>query len=490
MSNNANASSKAAFWRDVLGLAAMVLPLVAAALLTWTPIREPDLFMYLAMAQRYWTLGAMPAIDPFIHSRAQAPFLGMHEWLGALWFGLLQQGGIDFVVHVTSLCVVLICSLPLFWLWPARHSSSTASGLLILALGIYAASIRFLPRTALLGEMCALSLLFILLQARRGSKLWLLLPPPLFALWVNLHPSFPIGLVFFILAALCLQPLPMAWILSLVASGAALFVHPDGWHGVVFPLGFGASISPSLKSQVLEWYPPYHPLLRQVLELKFFAAEVVVFVLFFLTQLRRRPYFEGLVALVLLSLALWAIRFVALSALGLALLAASMCQANDKPVRAALPEWIKGGVALAALMLVVALVLGVNPGRLRPHRLGTGIDQDFFSPKAITWLEQQALPGRIFNSWEQGGYLAWRWNGRIPIFIHGFTVDWELKNQAYDAIGLNPAEFERVVREYALGVFILGKALPRRDLLKQLEARQDWELVYEDQAVWILFRKP
>jgi hypothetical protein len=475
-------------WRQAPQAIAIAATLACVALLATTPSREPDLFMYLAIARRMLAAGAIPRIDPFLHALPGAPLLASHEWLGMLGYYLLHLGGMAAVGTAVTAVVLAIFAMPLGLIARARHARGSEWALAVTALASYAASMRYLPRTALLGDLLAAATLLLLVRARAGATraLWAL--PPLFLIWVNVHPTFPIGLGAVALAAALEPRRSRPWLAVAPACVLACLVNPDGLRGLLFPFGFGGDEAVDLKSRVLEWYPLLHPAIRQILEVRVFIVEVLAFAGLLIWRRDRRPWFEAVWSLVLVGLAVWAVRFVSVAAVGLALLAAGIVSAEPQ-APSPFSTRVHGVVALAAAALAAALLAGWNPGRAKPHVVGLGLDHAFYSPAAIDWLTAQGpLPGAVFNSWEQGGYLAWRWDGDPKIFIHGFMTDTAFLDESYTTIAASRDKFEAVVERFQLGVFVLGRALPHRRLIELLESHPGWQRVRTDDAVLIYFK--
>lgn len=106
-------------------------------------------------------------------------------------------------------------------------------------------------------------------------------------------------------------------------------------------------------------------------------------------------------------------RFVSLGALASIPVLAGISLAPSEPL-AARP-------ARARLPLQVAvLVLAAGFTGLYMHRTLAGTQSDVrahFPVDAVTFLERQHLPGRIFNSYSFGGYLIWRLYPRYRVFV-------------------------------------------------------------------------
>src|SRR3954469_6275899 len=182
-------------WRPlavVLGLVA-----VATAILLYAN-RElaGDLFWLLA-AGRYVDAHGAGAHDPFL-TIAHGGHWYNQQWLSEwLLFQVQRAGGLKLVSFAYAL-VLGGTVAPLAWACRGRRLGFVLAGF---ALFVGSAVCVLQPRAAGLSFL-AFALVVTVVYAARRRRAWLLLLPPLFALWANLHGAFLAGLLFAGLSAL------------------------------------------------------------------------------------------------------------------------------------------------------------------------------------------------------------------------------------------------------------------------------------------------
>jgi hypothetical protein len=119
-----------------------------------------------------------------------------------------------------------------------------------------------------------------------------------------------------------------------------------------------------------------------------------------------------------LALALIARRFRALWAIMLVPWAA---RPHGEPLRRAIPWRFERAAGLLAAILVVP-VHTLAQSRLDPMRMfGLGLERDVFPVDAAAVLERSGIEGRLFNEYDDGGWLERELSPRVQIAINGRT---------------------------------------------------------------------
>jgi hypothetical protein len=152
--------------------------------------------------------------------------------------------------------------------------------------------------------------------------------------------------------------------------------------------------------------------------------------------------------------------------------------------------------ALAALVAAGCVVAAARGFVLPDGKVAfeLGVDLGRTPEGACAFIDANGIGVNLFNQYEYGAYLVWRWRGRRQVFVHGFTADAGFLARDYLPIGRSWADFDRIVGTHRVGGFLLEalppgtppSALPpfRRRLLTDPQ----WREVYADGATALYLR--
>jgi hypothetical protein len=146
---------------------------------------------------------------------------------------------------------------------------------------------------------------------------------------------------------------------------------------------------------------------------------------------------------------------------------------------------------LAPLLLAAAAAVPIARG-------------DAFQLRAITWnrpsgaadfLLAHPTTGRLFNGYDQGGYLIWRLAPRQPVFIDGRALN-ESVYRDFLSIANNHPDAAALLTQYGIGVILMEGFEDVTGILWPLPlaladpSRDDWKLVYWDRQSFLFMRNP
>jgi hypothetical protein len=414
-----------------IGVAAIVFGSALAAAELGVP---NDLFWHLAIARRIAEAG-FPRVDPFAFStltESGAPI----DWSPPEWLGELAFGGAFALSGFAGTAALTLLAVVLLYVCLYRACRSAGASPLVAALAIVAvalpAAVHLPMRPLVLGHLLTAALLERLFALRAGDRRGLWLVPLAFALWSNVHPSWPMGLAILELHVLllalapalvrraglvveALDPLARRALLVVgAASPLAVLLRPDGLDGALYPfvhvIGLGDRMT-----ELIEWFPPD-------------LAEPVNVVLVLLLAgalglglLRPKDVRALDVALVLVGayLALRHQRFLPLAAmLAAPVLARGLSRTRLSDVRPS--RVVSAGALVAACALFVAAL---------PADLGADLEERY-PVGAVRYLRGHDVGARAFNSFEDGGYLLFALPDR-PVFIDS-RFDLYARGRAFD----------------------------------------------------------
>ena len=394
-----------------------------AALIVIDSLRfaDPDLFVTLYAGREIAAHHGPPGVDTASFSVAGQPW-NDYEWL-ARWtaYEIVHVAGDSGLVVARGAVVAAILATLLFVSVSARGgawSYGTAVALWTAAAGSY---LLFRPT---LVTFLAIAVLLAALDRWRCGARW---PPwaiPLaIPLWANLHAGFALGVVLLgllVAVGLAERLVPaigrlfgsgIPWTRSLpcfVASALLTGVHPLGYRQWGAVLGtIGGRFTPSLS----EWRPLVEFGFREQAPV---YLMMIVVIAALIAGRRRIAAFDVAASLMLGAAAFVRVRFVPLFALCAALVLVRALPAIGETALGRRLARFRD--APAALMAVVALVLavfqfGVPDLRIRKIPVLAPV-------AAVSFLDANAIGGRVFTEYDWGGYVRWK----IPdatIFVDG-----------------------------------------------------------------------
>jgi hypothetical protein len=447
-------------------------------------LSDPDIWWHLRNAEYLVNTGHFLRQDLYSFTMHGHAWIDP-EWLSELPYYLAWRGfgerGLFLVLTAATEAIIL----GVFYLSYLR-TGNVKSAFVAAWLAILLASVSFGPRTVLFGWICLVIELIVLWKFRHGENLlWAL--PPLFAVWINLHGSWVIGIVFLLIyiGAGCIQAswggiIATRWTrsdcgkLSLVTvlSVAALFLNPYGWRLVAYPFDYAFRLKLNI-GMTEEWQ-----------SLDFHSGRgkftlLVLAVMLLLNLLRRRswPVTEVLFGALAIYSALTYIRFLALAAIVLCPLIASDLSfispyRRDRERRAFNALVILGLAAMVFVRFPSQTQLRETAARNYPSQ-------------ARAYLAAFHPQGRLINDYNWGGYLIW--NARqIPVFIDSRVDIFEHEGILADYLAAtNLHNTLEILDKHAIRYVLFPKTAPIAYMLRHLPA---WKTDYDDGSTILLER--
>ncbi len=410
------------------------------------------------------------------------------EWLSELpyYFAWRGFGELGLFLVLTAATEAII--LGVFYLSYLR-TGNVKSAFLASWLAILLASISFGPRTVLFGWICLIIELMVLWKFRQRPSAnhltWIL--PALFAIWINAHGSWLIGMVFLLIYIASgfiegswggiyarrwtpfeRRKLTSAAFLSVVA----LFANPYGWRLVFYPFQYAFRLKLNI-GMTEEWQSLDFHSGRGKFALFIFALMLL------LNLLRRRPWLlaEVLFAAIAVYSAMTYIRFLALAAIVLCPFIAtdlsfvrSYRRDQDRPFANAM-------VILGISVMV--LLRFPSPAQLRASAAQT------YPSQARAYLARFHPEGRLLNDYNWGGYLIWS-APQIPVFIDSRVDIFEQQGILADYLAAtNLKNSLQILDKHAIRYVLFPKTAPIAYLLEHLPA---WKTSYDDGSTILLER--
>lgn len=478
-------------------------------LLLALPLTDPDYFWHLKAGEYIVTQRALPAGDIFSETHTGQAWV-LHEWLfEVLLFGAFASAGAFGVSLLTALFVMatLVVSFTLARRLGGSHAVAFA---LVICGGVVFAG-GWTPRPQLVTYLLFSIYLSILAHdkyygARRA--LWAL--PLLMVAWVNAHGGYVIGiaLVFLFTGAEWLgyrldvarNPAYKQRLLDLslvaVATLLASLANPEFARHWLYPiqvLGMEANQS------IQEWQSPDFHGLGPALYLLLCAC----FMLSYLHAKRKADLTELLVPGFFLLTGFVSRRHVPMAVLTVVPFIALACGRGGTAALAAL--WqdsfigrsharsrARGkqlgpgleGVLNWMLLLTIVLVLLA----CQPWFKGNAAKRAAHLPAAAAdYVIAHNIVGKMFNGYDDGGYLIYRLGPQRKIFIDGrVDVYGDAFFKDYQAIYFGRADWKQRFDRFGIDFAVLDKDAPIRQLLL---AEGSFTEAYRDARYSVLVRR-
>ena len=429
-----------------------------------TPIADTDFWWHLKTGQYLSEQHRLPFPDPFSYTAskdATARFNLTHEWLAQLlMYDVYAAGGFTAIAVARAVLLACICGIAGYI---AALSTRRVWVGIAARLATASVMVAFAADRPALVTFLGVAVFIAILETRR--YLWSL--PVLALLWANCHGGFFLGWV--VLAAYCVRDRTL-WKVSLCAIAASI-VNPNGFGVIAMLFRYRGS---AMQSSLLEWQRP---------------------------SLWGRPYgFDLLLYATAAVLALqWRRIRVDHWILFGAFAAASIAAFRNVPLIGLL-----GPVLIARYApwrwAVAVLAAAAATGAMYWRVPDPAVAQWTIPAAAADFLSARAPGGRIFNTYEQGGY--WIWRGQ-RVFIDGRALN-EAAYGDYRQILFNQGSAADAVTgprktlldRYGIDAVAMNAFDSESGALYPLAIAlgnpddTEWNLVYEDHQELVFMRHP
>jgi len=470
---------------------AMLATLLAAlaAITVSSRLNDPDLWWHLKLGEAIWRTHAIPRLDSYSFTVPGQAYVA-HEWLAQLSiYGAWRIGG--YTGLMLWLCggagLLLVLLYALCSLYSGNAKISLIGGLA----GWFFATAGLAIRPLLIGHLFLVLELLLIHLARTRSRRWFVALPPLFALWVNCHGSYTLGLLVLGVYWCCSlfdvsvgslvcrrwSSAHRRWLfVAGILSAGALLLNPIGIRLVAYPFNLFLKQHTNI-SFITEWRP-LDP--RDPRALALFAIAGFMF----LMALIRRSEFR-LEELILVALAIgMALRHQRmLFACGI-LVAPVLCRLISgawesydprRDLRIANAIFMLAGIAVAWFVFPTRRDMESQIAKTSPVR-------------AVDFIRRTGLAGPMLNEYEYGGYLMWA----LPeqkVFIDGRAdiYDWAGVLGEYARWAVLEDDPNLLLKKYGIRYCLLDKA---EAMVRVFPLMPGWKQVYADDLVVIFAKSP
>ena len=452
--------------RPSLGAALGVLFVGAGIAIGTRSLADNSFLTHLATGRIILDTGSVPRHDPYTFTAAGHPWVVQSWLMSVLYAGAERVGGLDGIRVLTGALAGILAGLSWHHLRPAGGAvGRLAVGVMALAVGAG----LWTERPYMLG-LLAFALVALAADGRL-SPVWLL---PAGWVWVNAHGSFPLGVVYLVIAAAGTRLDGGDWSRELRCLRWAV---PGMLAGAIGPLGLRALLFPlellgrqHLLANVVEWQAPaFTSVSERAFLLQVMTAVVLV--------ARRPSYRSALVVAVFTAAALLGSRNIVVASLALlptmavGLQGLGSVSSLDRPRYARLVA-VAGG-ALATLMIISRFALA-------PLDLGKyPVDTIAFLDERHVDLNDHRLAAPDFV----GNFLEYTYGpGHRVFYDDRFDMFPDAASEA--ALALLHVDADALDRLSRFHVELV--AMPRSSPMAQvLTLEPGWRILYSDEG-WVL----
>jgi hypothetical protein len=477
--------------------------------LSYTPA-DADLWGHVRFGEDILRHGIDSAIDPYsylTHGQTWIKCYWLAECLFALAYDSLGSPGLVLLKVVVDFILIIVLFVKL-----VRHElEPIRAGVVVLVAAFLLFYHILTVRPHVFTYLFFLATLLILERVETGRDRWLLALPPLFALWINLHPGVLAGwgtFVAWLTAHIVFRaressPSYGKIAMALAASTAALLVNP---YGVALPSFVFRALTMS-RSDIVEWKSVVEERYHFIFYLVLLAASVYSIV----SSARPRKPALIIVYIIWAVTPLLAIRHLPLFAIATILLAGEfMAEAWNreavrlgammKPHRDAEPgegqtETMETGAASNRLERGIAvfsvagglLFLALSPPNYRCIPIVARLMCPF-PARAVAVLAKTKRPANLATHFNWGEYCIWHLGPRIKLSTDGRRelIYSEAVRDENSRFMRGEGDWAAIVRKPETDLALVPRGSPAFNLLV---LAPEWVAAYQDPLCTIFARR-
>ncbi len=463
--------------------------IVLAVLTVRSRFDDPDMWWHLKSGEIISTTHTIPTTDIFSYTTNHQSSVP-HEWLSQVFmYGAYKAGGYSGLM--LWLCILTSCLLVAGYVLCSLYSGNTKVGFAgALILWLFSTA-GLAVRPHMVGYLLLVAELILIHLGRTRSPRWFYALPPLFALWINCHGSFFLGMIVAGIYVFCSffhfqvgSLVAPRWdprtrrmlVVTFFLSIAALFLNPIGTRQVLYPIDTLMNQSTNLNN-VQEWLP------LQLTSGRGIALLVVLASLLLIEIVQHSEIY--LEELLLIALCTWSaashtrliFAFGIIVAPILSRLLRSAWDGYDPNQDRILPN----AVMILASFLICFFAF---PGE---QNLDDQVNEQ--SPvKAVEFIKSNHLSGNMLNDYIFGGYLIWA-APEHPVFVDGRAdiMEWAGVLEKFGDWATLQVAPKTLLDQYNIQFCILTSQSP---MIRVLPLLPDWNLAYSDKNAVIFVRTP
>ena len=467
--------------RTLLGTPVVLAGLLACLTFCFCALHfsDPDTWWHLKVGQEVWNTQTVPMADHWsftVYGQAWLP----HEWLSELFlyatWHYFGYAGLQLWLCLGASGIVVLTYLLCY-----RYCGDANVAMLGGFLAFFFGSIGFSIRPQAVGYLLLTVELLLLQRAFSGKPRTLWSMPALFALWVNCHGSYPLGLAILVAAVGCwcwryrCAGRHLRLLIAVVGlSCLALLCNPVGWRLLTYPFDALVHQQDGLNFSQ-EWLPTTIQDVRGLGLVLVVAAIGVAG----LTGRARASLFELLVFVPVTVLAIQHLRMLFVFGIVCAPLVSRMV-ADLRGARTPSRDHLPTNAVLLGLVALLCFEMFPSAAKIEANIEARN------PVEAVQFIRQAKLTGPMMNDYKWGGYLVWA----LPehrIFIDGRAdvFDWAGVLRRYRRWVSLESDPERLLDDYGIGFCLLPVDGPQAHMMQRLAG---WRQAYADGVAAVFVR--
>lgn len=494
----------------VLGSIALIYALLAGL----RTVTDPDLGWQMATGRWIVQHHQIPSTDVFSYTAYGRPWI-YPVGSGLLFYALYLLGGYALLSWLGAAACVGTTALLL------RRGSAFTAAIAIIAIPLIAS--RTTPRSDMFTVVLFAAYLSVLWENYQTGRAALWALPLMMLAWVNLHLGFiaGLGLIGAFVALEVLRMLSSAeqrreGMLRLrralpwyVATALATLINPWGWE--LYRAIIRQNRAMALHSQMItEWAQARWNWSAPLRSLSLIDAKgslnllVIIVVLAALAAAWQRRLGLTLLLLGAMYETTRHVRMEALTACIVVVIAGAVLFDTVPQLRSWIPNPRMRSVAAVAAVALFAVLAAIRSTNVVTDRayLGSNSSSSFgagftwwFPQRAADFILRENLPGRIYNTYDDGGYLDFKLGPKYQVYFDGraipFGIERFAKEQQLLVAPIDSPTWLDEADRYGINTLLIPLATSEvtYDRLKDFCYSSNWRPVYLDEIAIVLVRR-
>ncbi len=484
----------------IIKIMIIIISFLLAILFSFTPVDNPDYGFHLRTGQDIVKNHFFPLTENYSYT-AKGNFNPAYSWIfDSLSYIFYAFGNINGLIYFQIILTFIIFFLVLFNFFKKDlvNKNIFLSGLLALNI-LFAFSFLLMPRIMIRPHLFGYVFFTVYLlimdnaahdQQETGFKLLLknkniIAAIIIFLFWVNSHSSFAEGYALLVI-----------WIISVALrdfSQKGKKLNLLGLIGIAIILfvicfctpNLGRIFAPFVGSTKYteEFFSLFEILPKSGFFYMFLIMfYVIIFAVISLYYFNKKNYFRSFALVFFAALGVYSVRFLGDAGIVAGIL--TVPAAKDLTNICETKNNLKHG------LIIIFATLAIAQGVLIMHYHnpnGMGMNKSSFPVNSVKYLKQQDIDGRMFNSFEWGGYLIWELQ-KYPVFVDGRVQVYPeefINNFRIKILQKPPLYFYEQCQKYGISFAVVPYAsnigrMIANDYSGYLFNNKDWALVYFD----------